>query len=43
MRSPFYDLGKTYHLEEGEDAQEFLSNIQVKIGMTNFLQRAMMS
>ena len=43
VRSPFYDLAKSQHLEEGEEAQEFLSNVQVKIGMTSFLQTAIKS
>ena len=34
VRSPFYDLGRAEHAKEGEDAQEFITNIQLKIGMT---------
>ena len=37
VRSPFYDLGRAEHLKEGEDAQQFLTNVQLKLGMTQFL------
>lgn len=37
VRTPFYDLAKMNHLKEGEDAQQFLTNVQLKLGMTNFL------
>ena len=37
VRSPFYDLGRAEHLKEGEDAQQFLTNVQLKLGMTSFL------
>jgi len=39
VRSPFYDLGRAEHLKEGEEAEEFLSNIQLKLGMTNIMKR----
>ena len=34
VRSPFYDLGMAEHVKEGEDAQEFITNVQLKLGMT---------
>ena len=30
VRTPFYDLAKLSHLKEGEDAQEFVTNLQEK-------------
>ena len=30
VRTPFYDLAKLSHLKEGEDAQEFVTNLQLK-------------
>ena len=43
VRSPFYDLAKWEHLREGEEAQEFLTNVQIKLGMTQFLMGSTMS
>jgi len=37
VRSPFYDLGMHEHMREGDEASEFLTNIQLKIGMTQFI------
>ena len=37
VRSPFYDLARHEHLKEGEDASEFLTSMQLKIEMTQFL------
>ena len=43
IRSPFYDLAKWEHLREGEEATEFLTNMQIKLGMTQFLMSHTMS
>ena len=43
VRSPFSDLAQSVHAEDGPESQEFLSNVQVKIGMTQFLQTALKS
>ena len=35
VRTPFYDLAKLEHLKEGEEAQKFLTNIQMKAEMVD--------
>jgi hypothetical protein len=34
VRSPFYDLSKSYQMKEGEEATEFITNMQLKVEMT---------
>jgi len=43
VRSPFYDLSMAEHAKEGAESQEFISNVQVKLGMTQFLNTAIKS
>ena len=43
VRSPFYDLAKWEHLREGEEASEFLTNVQLKLDMTQFLMSSTQS
>ena len=37
VRSPFYDLSHAYQSKEGEDATEFITNVQLKLEMTHFI------
>lgn len=43
VRSPFYDLSMLEHTKEGEEAAQFLTNIQLKIGMTQFISSKLQS
>ena len=43
VRSPFYDLAKSHHAKEGEDSAEFITNMQLKVGMTQFISKHLQS
>ncbi len=37
VRSPFYDLSQQYVMKEGNEATDFISNVQLKVEMTQFI------